>query len=109
MIPGLQDFDTFQEAAATTVKDSIKGNVTYFALGLCGEAGEVAELVKKSVRDETPLDKNKLMFEVFDTVWYASQILAASGISFAYMAEQGLEKLRSRKERGVISGSGDNR
>ena len=105
----LEDFDTFQSAASSTVKPSVVGNLTYFALGLCGESGEVAEQIKKAIREGHDVDSDKLMFEVFDTVWYASQILATQGISFSEMARRGLEKLRSRAERGVISGSGSDR
>jgi NTP pyrophosphatase (non-canonical NTP hydrolase) len=108
----MKQFDTYQEAAATTVKDSIKNNPNYFALGLAGETGEVMELIKKATRDGSgvgSVDKSNLTKELGDVLWYISQLAKVYGISLGEVADKNLEKLRSRKERDVIGGSGDNR
>lgn len=105
----MQDFNTYQTAAFMTVKESVLGNKAYFALGLAGETGEVLELVKKSIRDETEVDVDKLTKEIGDVIWYCSQLAVVYGIDFKDVARVNLEKLADRKNRGVISGSGDNR
>lgn len=106
----MKQFDTYQEAASSTVKDSIKDNPTYFALGLAGETGEVLELMKKATRDgDGSINKDSLTKELGDVLWYISQLAKVYGLSFGDIAEKNLEKLRSRKERNVIGGSGDER
>jgi hypothetical protein len=82
-------------------------NVSYAVLGLAGEAGEVANKMKKVIRDGTtfePLNK-----EVQGTNWYVQACLTELGVSANDAAVQLAETLQSRKERGVIQGNGDNR
>jgi NTP pyrophosphatase (non-canonical NTP hydrolase) len=111
-------FNLYQELAAKTAvfpgKDNV-GGAMYLALGLCGEAGEVAEKIKKYFRDGIPEGKDPdvwiedLAKEVGDVMWYASQLLQTFGVKFSDAGVWNLEKLASRKERGVLHGSGDNR
>lgn len=87
--------------------------LTYVSLGLASEAGEVAGKVKKINRDkkcrvEGP-DRLAIAGEVFDVIWYAMQTLTELGYSAEDVCTAGLAKLASRKERGVITGSGDER
>lgn len=85
----------------------------YTALGLCGEAGEVAEKVKKIIRDKngtpTPTDVQEISKELGDVLWYISSLASELGLNMTNIAAMNLEKLDSRKQRGKLKGSGDNR
>ena len=87
--------------------------MTYPALGLCGEAGEVAEKVKKTIRDDggvlSDQRREALARELGDVLWYLSQLATEADLDLETIAEDNLEKLLSRQERGVLRGSGDNR
>ncbi len=82
-------------------------------LGLVGEAGEVAEKFKKIVRDKggvvTSEDKADIQKELGDVLWYVSALADYLGLTLDEVAEKNLEKLFSRRDRGVQKGSGDNR
>ena len=88
-------------------------NPIYPTLGLVGEAGEVADKVKKVLRDnggEFDASSIKaLKLELGDVLWYISQLSSELGLSLEDVAKSNLEKLRSRADRGVISGEGDER
>lgn len=86
-----------------------EASVVYPALGLAGEAGEVAEKVKKTIRGDKPLDKDEVAKELGDVLWYIANLASDIGISLDTIAQKNIEKLQSRKERQVIKGSGDNR
>ena len=98
---------------ATAVYPSAGDNLTYPALGLCGEAGEVAEKVKKTIRDDggvlTPERRAALAAELGDVLWYMAQLATEAGLDLGTIAEENLAKLLSRQERGVLAGSGDTR
>ena len=98
-------FDKYQvKAKQTAIYDH---PIIYPTLGLCGESGEVAEKVKKHLRDGTSLDELKK--ELGDVLWYLASIASDLNISLNDIALTNVEKLQSRMERGKISGSGDNR
>ena len=82
-------------------------------LGLCGEAGEVSDKIKKIIRDKNGKieenDKVEIIKELGDVLWYDALIAEYLGFDFASVAQANLDKLSSRKSRGKISGSGDNR
>ena len=77
-------------------------------LGLVGEAGEVAEKVKKYFRDTT-LDKEAIQKELGDVIFYWYALHGALSLNPEETISMNMEKLASRKNRGVIQGSGDNR
>lgn len=81
--------------------------------GLVGEAGEVAEKFKKILRDKdgiaTDEDRQELMKELGDVLWYINSVGIYLGYSLEDIAQNNLEKVLSRKDRGVTKGSGDNR
>lgn len=85
----------------------------YRTLGLMGEAGEVAEKIKKLARDKqgqvSSADKAELTKELGDVLWYLQGIADFLGVTLEDVARQNLRKLSSRKRRGKIGGSGDNR
>lgn len=107
------DFNTYQQQAATTAVYPESAKYIYPTLGLCGEAGEVAEKIKKVIRDNggvfTEEKKKEIVKEVGDVLWYIAALLSDLDITMDEAATGNLEKLFSRKERGVINGNGDNR
>lgn len=88
-------------------------NHLYAVLGLCGEAGEVAEKFKKSVRDDnsviTDTKRNELKKELGDVLWYWTWVAHQLDLDPADIAESNFEKVQDRKQRGKLQGSGDNR
>lgn len=86
-----------------------KHAIVYPALGIAGEGGEVAEKVKKWLRGDRDLDKLELLKEAGDVLWYITSLADDLGYSLEELVNQNVEKLTSRKERGVQKGDGDNR
>jgi len=108
------DFRTYQERSRLTARYPDAGhNPIYPTLGLCGEAGEVAEKVKKVLRDgqghfDGPC-RQALELELGDVLWYVAQLASELDLSLEAIAEANLAKLASRAARNVIAGSGDQR
>lgn len=86
-----------------------KHAIIYPALGLCGEAGEISEKVKKWLRGDKELDKEALLKELGDPLWYITSLADDLGFTLQDVVDANIEKLNSRKDRGVLKGSGDNR
>lgn len=109
------DFDEYQKRALTTVltTDDTFKDLLHWVLGINGESGEIAEKVKKIIRDKngevSDEDKKDLAKEIGDVLWYLAVFADQLGISLDDIAQQNLEKLQSRKQRGVLGGSGDDR
>lgn len=108
------DFDKYQkEAKKLASYPRIGKNFVYPTLGLAGEAGEVAEKVKKIFRDDdskiTSKRRNEIKKELGDLMWYLAQTATEFGMSLRDIAEDNIKKLNSRKKRGKLSGDGDNR
>jgi len=82
-------------------------------LGLIGESSEVAEKFKKIIRDKsgvlTDEDRQEIVKELGDILWYVNSVATLMGSNLEEVASKNLEKVLSRKERGQIHGSGDNR
>jgi NTP pyrophosphatase (non-canonical NTP hydrolase) len=78
-------------------------------LGLVGEAGEVAEKIKKVIRDGTKVDKDDLIKELGDVMFYVTALANYLGGDLQSVIDTNRKKLDDRQERGVIQGSGDNR
>lgn len=107
-------FDEYQKAARSTAQyPGVGQNIYYPTLGLAGEAGEVAEKIKKLMRDNngvlTPERREALKKELGDVLWYVAALCSELGLTMGEVAEQNVEKLRDRKERDAIRGDGDNR
>jgi len=100
-------FDEYQEFARTTAIYPTDSKVIYPTLGLCGEAGEVAEKVKKHMRDGKTLVGVGL--ELGDVLWYISALADDLGVTLEEVAQANVDKLKSRMERNKIKGDGDNR
>tara|TARA_Y100000994_G_scaffold177821_1_gene146890 strand:+ start:239 stop:568 length:330 start_codon:yes stop_codon:yes gene_type:complete len=108
------DFKTYQKKARLTAQyPNLGSNYIYPTLGLVGEAGEVAEKVKKVIRDKEGIfdseSRKGLKKEIGDVLWYVSNLCDEFNFSLEDVAVQNLEKLKLRAARGKISGSGDDR
>jgi NTP pyrophosphatase (non-canonical NTP hydrolase) len=105
--------DEYQKAAAETAIYPRDAALTYPTLGLVGEAGEVAEKVKKIIRDNngqiTEHKRIELTKELGDVLWYLANIAVDLGCNLSDVAQGNLDKLASRAARGKLKGSGDNR
>ena len=108
------DFETYQkQARQTAIYPDLGKNNIYPTLGLVGEAGEVAEKVKKVLRDKGGIfddnSKQEIKKEIGDVLWYLANLCSEFQFSLNDVAETNLDKLKKRTIRGKISGSGDNR
>jgi len=108
-------FDEYQKQALTTAHNTHEPLMekTIWAMGVAGEAGEVVEKWKKIVAykggETTQEDLDELAKELGDVVWYIAVMAHSLGYSFDDIMARNVEKLKSRKARGVIIGKGDNR
>jgi NTP pyrophosphatase (non-canonical NTP hydrolase) len=98
--------------AAYPGMDSLAG-IVYTTMGVCGEAGELANHMKKTFRDDheqlTPERKKSLLGELGDILWYLSECSRELGVPLSQVAQGNLDKLHSRTQRNKIQGEGDER
>lgn len=108
-------FDEYQkQALATAMYTGDELNDTmHWVLGVTGESGEIAEKIKKIIRDKNGVisedDKIEIGKEIGDVLWYLGVLAEQLGTTLDKVAAGNLAKLKSRQERGVLGGSGDNR
>lgn len=109
-----------QEAAQTWMQVEIDGpntetahDLAYQTIGLIGEAGELANKVKKIFRDGDGVITEEalrgLKGELGDILWYLNSIASCLGLSMSEVARDNIQKLRTRKEQDKIGGEGDDR
>lgn len=108
------NFADFQNIVKkTSIYPDQGNNVAYATLGLAGEAGEVADKVKKLIRDShgilTPEKKQEMIKELGDVLWYLAACASELGVDLEEVATLNAKKVEDRKNRGVLSGEGDNR
>lgn len=108
------NFEEYQALAKrTAIYPDIGRNFVYPTLGLAGEAGELANKVKKIIRDDggiaRPERVEEIEKELGDVLWYIAQLSTEFGLKLDDVASMNIEKLSSRLEQGKITGSGDNR
>ena len=109
----ISDLDMYQKVALTTAIYPREQAIIYPTLGLTGEAGEVANKVKKIIRDGSDSKDEKLVSEIKseigDCLWYIAVLANDFNIKLSDIASTNLIKLENRKEKGTIRGSGDQR
>ncbi|SDS90397.1 nucleoside triphosphate pyrophosphohydrolase family protein [Microlunatus soli] len=104
----------YQQAALRTARDKdAPDEFMHLVLGLVGEAGEVAEKVKKLVRDKDSVleqtDRESMVAELGDVMWYLAVLANFLGYSLDDVAQRNIDKLADRQRRAALSGSGDDR
>src|ERR1017187_5671340 len=103
----------YQKLSRRTAEYPREAWLAYPALGLSGEAGEVAERAKKTIRDDggqaTDERRAAMPKELGDVLWYVAQLASELQLDLDEIAQANLDKLLSRQQRGVLSGSGDER
>ncbi len=104
-------FDDYQQLAARTLgRDRThEQQLANAALGLTGEAGEVAEVIKKHLFHATPLNQDALAKELGDCLWYIGAFATVLGLSMDDIAERNIEKLRKRYPAGFDTERSRNR
>jgi NTP pyrophosphatase (non-canonical NTP hydrolase) len=103
--------DEYQMRAESTAIYPNEYAIIYPALGLTGEAGEVADKVKKIIRDGNSdlFYKDNIAKELGDVLWYVAVLARDLGYSLEEIAQTNLDKLEDRKNRDMLKGSGDDR
>jgi len=100
----------YQEQAKTTAIFPADHALEYLTLGLVGEAGEVANKIKKIFRDKKIFKADvEVADEIGDVLWYCAMLADYLDVDLGKIMENNLEKLSSRKKRGTLGGSGDRR
>ena len=110
----LMNLNEYQDSASKTAiyPKGMWIGLVYTTLGLNGEAGEIAEKVKKLIRDDKTLTeghRQELILELGDVLWYLANLAKELDVSLEEVATQNIAKLASRNKRNMLGGSGDNR
>lgn len=107
--------DEYQKQALVTAvfSDDDFKDLAHWVFGINGEAGEIAEKIKKIIRDKNGVvgedDKQELVKEMGDVLWYLAVLAKHLGYDFEEVGQRNIIKLRDRQKRNMIGGSGDNR
>ena len=107
----MMNFNEYQKLARSTAVYPEEHKVVYPALGLCGEAGEVADKIKKTIRGDSSLDEvtGSIADELGDVLWYLAILADDLGVPLEDIAYWNVDKLRRRMKSNKIKGDGDNR
>ena len=109
----ISDLDMYQKVAKSTAIYPREQAIIYPSLGLTGEAGEVANKVKKIIRDGKNTDnddiRKAISMEIGDVLWYVALLADDIGCKLSDIANDNLIKLENRKKKGTLHGSGDGR
>lgn len=107
------DYQHESRQTAIYTSRNVGNHLAYLALGVTGEAGEMADKVKKLLRDQEGAMstewKEAFIKECGDVLWYLAQCATELGVDFEHVAETNLQKIKDRKARQQISGEGDSR
>ena len=111
LTPAAVTLDDYQQLAARTLgRDRThEQQLANAALGLTGEAGETAEIIKKHLFHATPLDQEALAKELGDCLWYIGAFATVLGLSLDDIAQRNVDKLRKRYPEGFDSERSRNR
>jgi NTP pyrophosphatase (non-canonical NTP hydrolase) len=104
--------DTFQVGTKTTMAYPGDVGLPYLTMGLAGEAGEVANKVKKILRDgrqePNKAEVNAIIDEIGDVLWYCAQLSGFLGVPLSQVMRRNQEKLLARKALGLLTQRGTN-
>jgi NTP pyrophosphatase (non-canonical NTP hydrolase) len=105
------NLDEYQELALRTAghRENVEKVLTGTALGLTGESGEVAEMIKKTFYHGHPLDREALAQELGDVLWYVAVMADGLGLSLGQIAAENIDKLRARYPEGFSEERSRNR
>lgn len=105
------DVDKYQELAMRTLNPEIekKELILNASMGLCGESGEVIDLVKKHLFQGHDLDDEKLIKELGDVAWYLAEAATALNVDLSEILEKNIKKLENRFPDGFNSNRSINR
>lgn len=105
--------DQYQHDAMETAIYPRENGIAYTVLGLAGETGEIAEKVKKTIRDHGGIFDESIKYDIAreagDVLWYLAALARELGMTLDDIARINLDKLRSRSLRDTLRGNGDNR
>jgi NTP pyrophosphatase (non-canonical NTP hydrolase) len=109
-----KDFDKYQQLCLkSSIHSKTKHGYIIPALGVTGEAGEVADKIKKVLRDDngkiSTAKRNEISKEIGDMLWYTSMLCTEIGLKLSDVIKLNLEKIAYRSKENKIHGSGDNR
>src|ERR1700686_5131663 len=109
--PDSLTFDEYDlRSQRRAIYPNVGDNILYPVLGVCGEAGELAEKLKKCLRDKDGQvlgeDHRLIVKEVGDVLWYLAAVCRELGVSLEHAARMNLEKVDGRHGRGTLHGSG---
>lgn len=104
----------YQEQAARTSsscadRPPTEMSIAISALGLAGEAGEVADLLKKVLGHGHEMDREKLSKELGDVLWYVADLATLHGLKLSDIAEKNIAKLKERYPEGFSHEASRNR
>ena len=99
----------YQNQAIKTAIYPDEYKIVYPALGLAGEAGEVADKVKKIIRDGKTDSHHDIALELGDVLWYVASLAHDLGYTMQSIAEMNVNKLQKRSRENKLQGSGDHR
>ena len=101
----------YQKLAMTTLNPELsrKDVLINGVMGLCGEAGEAIDIVKKHLHQGHELDKDKLVKELGDIAWYLAETATALDVSLEDVLERNIDKLKARYPEGFSTERSVNR
>ena len=109
----IKGLNEYQDEALRSMHLPTKQWIIYSVLGLNGEAGEVAEKVKKAIRENngllSPYSRREIAKEIGDCLWNCAILAASINYTLEEVANINAEKIKSREQRGKLHGNGDNR
>ena len=102
------NFKEYQELSSRTANNHLSKDdaMCNWVMGLCGEAGELTELVKKKVFHYKTLNLDDYKKELGDVLWYLSQCASIVGLDLEEVAIENIEKLKARYPSGFVGGGG---
>jgi NTP pyrophosphatase (non-canonical NTP hydrolase) len=103
------DANEYQRLCERTAGGDVSDRITYTAMGLSGEAGEVLDETKKLLFHNHPYDRDRFLKELGDTAWYLAMCSLAHGFTLAEVMEANIEKLEERYPGGFSAEASINR